>query len=116
MTTLMPDDQDELGRAIADAVTGVLDCRGKAAGLSPLSWTISAVEETEFEGAHRGGEGDAGAELLCIEWAEFLGLREEHGGDEGCRAWAGELGNMRLRLFAIIDMDLYASIYLSDAG
>lgn len=116
MTKLSFDDQDELGRAIADAVTGVFDCRGKAAGLSPLSWTISAEDETEFEGAHPGGQGDTGAERLCIDWAEFLGLHEERGGDEGCRAWSGELGNMRLRLFAITDMDLHASIYPSDAG
>jgi hypothetical protein len=114
MMTLESADGDELACAILAAVADVLDERGSEAGLMPLSWVMSGVIETEFEGTHTGGRAHADAAALCAQWAKVLGLTSDAWLHEGFMAWTGGIGPMRLSLFAITNAERYAAVYPDD--
>ncbi|ASD21714.1 hypothetical protein B7495_06075 [Cryobacterium sp. LW097] len=111
MTRLNTEDQEELALDIAEAVTRVVNERGVAAGLQSLTWTMSSVDETEFEGSHPLGPEHADAAAVCGAWAYFLGLGSAFGANEGFQTWSGQLGDLRLILFAITDANRYAGAY-----
>jgi hypothetical protein len=105
-----------LSHDISNAVIEILDARGRVANLRPLSWTLSTVCETEYEGTHPSGEAHPDAANLCASWAEVLGLQTSSTGDEGFVTWLADLGIMQLSLFAVTDAALYASLFPNDTA
>lgn len=75
---------------------------------------MSGVIETEFEGSHTGGRAHADSSTLCAQWAKVLGLTSDSWPDEGFTTWTGDIGPIRLSLFAITNAKRYASVYPDD--
>ncbi len=101
-----------------EAVTAGLNALGAGRDLAPLRWTLAPMQvstqlgPTSYLRPHVmvGGEADAGGgdpAGVARAWAGLLGLTQVTGGPAGQLMFAGHLGEIVVRVSAVVDPDAF---------
>jgi hypothetical protein len=98
-----------LGEQLDNAVTEVLNTRGRARGCRPLAWAVPAYEAwttTGFSGlASSGDYSTTDAEAVIQQWAAAFDLTPDEHPVRGTLGYLGQIENIPVQVWAVADRD-----------